>query len=73
MEPPGLHVGLGIATNLLGDPGSPSDPSKIEWDLTNGPLGKLLVLLILRSVGPVGDFLDLSNGFMEPTYYAFRR
>jgi len=36
-------------------------PSKIEWDLTNGPLSKLLELLNtqvegVRSVGPVGDF-----------------
>ena len=28
-------------------------PSKIKWDLTNGPLSKLV-----RSVGPVGDFLE---------------
>ena len=39
-------------------------PSKIEWDLTNGPLRKLLELLHrysglgVRAVGPVGDFLD---------------
>ncbi len=42
-----------------------SNPSKIEWDLTNGPLSKLLELLYrysgffgVRSAGPVGDFLD---------------
>ena len=39
-------------------------PLKIEWDLTNGPLRKLLELfkypgLGVRSVGPVGDFLDI--------------
>jgi len=39
-------------------------PSKIKWDLTNGPLGKVLALLEtdsslgVHSVGPVGDFLD---------------
>ena len=39
-------------------------PSKIEQDLANGHLSKLLKLLIrysglgVRSVGPVGDFLD---------------
>ena len=37
-------------------------PSKIEWDITNGPLSKLLELLDtglgVRSVGPVRDFLD---------------
>ena len=41
-------------------------PSKIELDLTNGPLSKLLVAaravrysgLGVRSVGPVGDFLE---------------
>ena len=45
----------------------PSIPSKIELDLTNGPLRKLLKLLDTQvisglgvlSVGPVGDFLDL--------------
>ena len=40
---------------------------KIEWDLTNGPLSKVLGILdtqILRffrgpwTVGPVGDFLE---------------
>ena len=36
----------------------------IEWDLTNGPLSKLLELLDtqglgVRSVGPVGDFLEI--------------
>ena len=34
---------------------------KIEWDLTNGPLSKLIELLDtqgIRSVGPVGDFLE---------------
>ena len=35
---------------------------KIEWDLTNGPLSKLLELLDtgwgVRSVGPVGNFLE---------------
>ena len=44
----------------------PYDPSKIEWDLTNGPLRKLLELLDtpglgVRSVGPVGDFLDMKE------------
>ena len=40
-------------------------PSKIEWDLTNGPLRRLLYRAIkypglgVRSVGPVGDFLVL--------------
>ena len=42
------------------------NPSKIEWDLTNGPLSKLVELLDtfrysglgVRSVGPVGDFLE---------------
>ena len=39
------------------------NPLKIEWDLTNGPLSKLVELLDtwvigVRSVGPVGDFLD---------------
>ena len=39
-------------------------PTIIEWDLTNGPLSKLLELsdiysgLGVRSVGPVEDFLD---------------
>ena len=38
-------------------------PSKIEWDLTNGPIRKLLGVirytgLGVRSVGPVGDFLE---------------
>ena len=39
-------------------------PSKIEWDLTNGPLRKLLELLDthsglgVHSVGPAGDFLE---------------
>ena len=38
-------------------------PWKISWDLTNGPLSKLLELLDtqvygVRSLGPVGDFLD---------------
>ena len=44
-------------------------PSKIEWDLTNGPLSKLLELLDtglgVRSVGPVGDFLDLKVGWQK--------
>ena len=45
----------------------PHYPSKIEWDLTNGPLRKLLGVirypgLGVRSVGPVGDFLDTSHG-----------
>ena len=39
-------------------------PSKLEWDLTNGPPSKLLELYIrysglgVRSVGRVGDFLE---------------
>ena len=41
-------------------------PSKIEWDLTNGPLSKLIdwILRFFRgpwNVGPVGDFLDIYN------------
>ena len=45
-------------------PNDPNHPSKIEWNLTNGPLRKLLELLYrysgsgVRSVGPVGDFLE---------------
>ena len=31
---------------------SRKNPSKIEWDLTNGPLGKLLELKIVRLRGP---------------------
>ena len=40
-------------------------PSKNEWDLTNGPLGKLLSKAIrysglgVRSVGPVRDILEI--------------
>ena len=45
-------------------------PSKIEWDLTNGPLSKLLELLDtqvwgVRSVGPVGDFLECWHFFIN--------
>ena len=48
-------------------------PSKIEWDLTNGPLSKLLEHvrairysgLGVRSVGPVGDFLDSTQSYIE--------
>ena len=41
----------------------PLIPSKNEWDLTNGPLSKLLELLDTQDsgsvqLGPVGDFLD---------------
>ena len=43
----------------------PQNPSKIEWDLTNGPLSKLLAARAIRysglgvhSMGPVGSFLD---------------
>ena len=40
------------------------DPSKIEWDLTNGPLREVARAirysgLGVHSVGPVGDFLDM--------------
>ena len=45
-------------------------PSKTEWDLTKGPLSKLLELLDtpksglgVSSVGPVGDFLEKSFDF----------
>ena len=44
-------------------------PSKIEWDLTNRPLSKLLELLDtqiyigVRSEGPIGDFLDFLGVF----------
>ena len=47
--------------------GIPIISSNIEWDLTNGPLSKLLELLDnysglgVRSVGPVGDFLEQSH------------
>ena len=46
-------------------------PSKFEWDLTNGPLSKLLELLDtqfffgVRSVGPVGDFLEWLDPFFR--------
>ena len=33
-------------------------PSEIEWDLTNGPLDIKYSGLGVRSLGPVGDFLD---------------
>ena len=44
----------------------PQNPSKIEWDPTNGPLSRLRSSYwilrfrgpFIRSVGPVGDFLD---------------
>ena len=43
----------------------PLNPSKIEWDLTNGPLSKLLAARAIRysglgvhSMGLVGSFLD---------------
>ena len=42
-------------------------PSKIEWDLTNGPLSRLLELLDTQvegsiQVGPAGDFLIFLDG-----------
>ena len=45
------------------------NPSKTTWDLTNGPLSKLLELLDTQfygsgSVAPVGDFLE-SNLFCD--------
>ena len=45
-------------------------PSKIEWDLTNGPPKEVARAirysgLGVRSVGPVGDFLDMSLGKMS--------
>ena len=41
-------------------------PSKIEWGLTNGPLKEVARAirfsgLGVRSVGPVGDFLDYTE------------
>ena len=48
-------------------------PSKIEWDLTTGPLRKLLELLDIysglgvRSVGPVGDFLEWPVHLSDPS------
>ena len=49
------------------------NPSKFEWDLTNGPLSKLLELLDthqvgVHSVGPVGDFLDSDLLNSEPMF-----
>ena len=47
-------------------------PSEIEWELTNGPLRRLLELLYkypglgVRSVGPVGDFLDFCHAVGSP-------
>ena len=40
-------------------------PSKIKWDLSNGPLQEVTRAIrysgffVVRSVGPVGDFLDI--------------
>ena len=50
------------------------NPSKIKWDLANGPLNKLLELLDtqvffgVRSVGPVGDFLDINQRYVFPKW-----
>ena len=42
------------------------DPSKTEWDLTNGPCKEVATAirfsgLGVRSGGPVGDFLDVRD------------
>ena len=59
----------------------PFNPSKIELDLTNGPLSKLLELrysgVRVRSVGPVGDFLDSKKLFtvlygLRAFFFVFR-
>ena len=44
-EPPGYQVGRRGCRWYVPRTWTPSYPSKIEWDLTNGPLGKLPVLL----------------------------
>ena len=52
-------------------------PSKIEWDLTNGPLSKLLEVLYrysglgVRSVGPVGDFLETKKQRISSCVFNF--
>ena len=52
----------------------PFNPSKVEWDLTNGTLSKLLELrysgVRVRSVGPVGDFLDSKKALHRPLWVA---
>ena len=42
------------------NPGLTDIPAKIKWDLSNGPLSEALEILDtqVRSVGPVGDFLE---------------
>ncbi len=53
------QIGSSQPTQALG-----INPSKVEWDLTNGPLSKLLEPLYrysglgVCSVSPVGDFLE---------------
>ena len=44
-------------------------PSKIEWDLTNGPPSIRYTGLGVRSVGPVGDFLEELLGLGPPNYF----
>ena len=49
-----------------------SNPSKVNWNLTNGPLGKVLEhldtqVLGVHSVDPVGDFLEVQ---LQPFFFA---